>query len=99
MVFSSAAFSQSCLYAANFYSTIFLRKIVKTRKAADRDYSGALVNQNFPYSTKKLTRGFSSKLVKMRRGFHAQDFHFLGGAYLVKTVLKSQKIFARIRPS
>ena len=73
--------------------------MVKTRKAAHRDFSGALVNQNFPYSAKIEHEAFSVKLVKMRRGFHAQDFHFLGGAYFLKTVLKNQKKIARIRPS
>ena len=59
-----------------FNSTIFLRKMVKTQKAANRDYSGAHVSQNFPYSAKNLTRGFSFKLVKLRFGFHARCIHF-----------------------
>ena len=73
--------------------------MVKTQKAADRDFSGALFNQNFPYSTKNLTRSFSFKLVKMRCGFHARDSHSLGGAYFLKTVLNHKKFFGRIRPS
>jgi hypothetical protein len=67
-----------------------MRKIVKTQKAADRDYSGAHVNQNFPYSTKKLTRGFSSKLVKTRRGFHAQNIHFLAARIWSKLSLNAK---------
>jgi hypothetical protein len=34
--------------------------MVKTRKAADRNFSRALFNQNFPYSKKNLTRSFFS---------------------------------------
>jgi hypothetical protein len=73
--------------------------MVKTQKAADCDFSGALFNQNFLYSTKLSLEAFSVKLVKMRCGFHARDFHSLGGASFLKTVLKHKKFFGRIRPS
>ena len=96
---SWAAFLQSYHYAPSIFLKLVLRKMVKTQKAADRDFSGALFNQNFPYSTKNLTRSFSFKLVKMRCGFHARDFHSLGGALFLKTVLKHKKFFGRIRPS
>jgi hypothetical protein len=73
--------------------------MVKTRKAADRDFSGALVNQNFPYLPKISRDAFSVKLVKLRCGFHARYFHYLGGAYFLKTVLIHKFFFGRIRPS
>jgi len=76
--FSCAVFSQSCLYAASFCSTIVLRKTVKTRKAADRDFSGAHVNQNFPYSTKNLTRSFFRQAGQNALRFSRSRFSFFG---------------------
>jgi len=97
--FPEQPFYKTVLKQQVFFTKLVLRKMVKTQKAADRDFSGALFNQNFPYSTKNLTRSFSFKLVKMRCGFHARDFHSLGGALFLKTVLKHKKFFGRIRPS
>ena len=77
--FSCAAFSQSCYYAASFFSTIVLRKTVKTRKAADRDFSGALFYQNFPYSTKKiLTRCFFRQTGQNALRFSRSRYSFFG---------------------
>jgi hypothetical protein len=61
--------------SSKFFSTIVLRKTVKTRKAADRDFSGAHVNQNFPYSTKKLNSTlFPSRLSKCAAVFTLEIF-------------------------
>ena len=76
--FSCAAFSQSCLYAASFCSTIVLRKTVKTRKAADRDFSGALFNQNFLYSAKNLTRCVFRQTGQNALRFSRSRYSFFG---------------------
>ena len=64
--------------------------MVKTLKAADRDFSGALFSQNFPYSTKNSLEAFSVKMVKLRCGFHARDFRSLGDAYFLKLSLNTK---------
>ena len=56
-IFLRSLFSKLSL-SSKFFTTIVLRKTVKTRKAADRDFSSSHVNRNFPYSTKNLTRCF-----------------------------------------
>jgi len=45
-------------------------------KAADRNFSGALVNQNFPYSTKILTRCFFRQAGQIALRFSRSRFSF-----------------------
>jgi len=65
--------------SSKFFSTIVLFKTVKTRKAADRDFSGALFYQNFPYSTKKiLTRCFFRQTGQNALRFSRSRYSFFG---------------------
>jgi hypothetical protein len=50
--------------------------MVKTHKAADRDLSGAHVNQHFPYSTKISLEAFPSNWSKCAAVFTLKVFIF-----------------------
>ena len=76
-IFLRSLFSKLSL-SSKFFSTIVLRKTVKTRSAADRDFSGAHVNQNFPYSTKNLTRSFFRQAGQNALRFARSRFSFFG---------------------
>jgi hypothetical protein len=97
--FPEQPFHKTVITRPVFFTKIVLRKMVKTQKAAERDFSGALFNQNFPYLPKISREAFSVKLVKMRCGFHARDFHFLAARIFSKPSLKAKFFFGRIRPS
>tara|TARA_R110001592_G_scaffold232871_1_gene490402 strand:- start:46 stop:408 length:363 start_codon:yes stop_codon:yes gene_type:complete len=58
--FPEQPFHKTVIKRQVFFTKIVLRKMVKTRKAADRDFSGALFSQNFPYSTKNSREAFPS---------------------------------------
>jgi hypothetical protein len=76
-IFFGSLFSTLSL-STQFCSTIVLRKTVKTRNAEDRDFSGAHVNQNFPYSTKNLTRSFFRQAGQNALRFSRSRFSFFG---------------------
>jgi hypothetical protein len=97
-IFLRSLFSKLSL-SSKFFSTIVLRKTVKTRSAADRDFSGAHVNQNFPYSTKNLTRSFFRQAGQNALRFSRSRFSFFGRRVFSQNVLKHKKFFGRIRPS
>ena len=82
--FPEQPFYKTVIKRQVFFTMIVLHKMVKTLKAADRDFSGALFSQNFPYSIKNSLEAFSVKMVKLRCGFHARDFRSLGDAYFLK---------------
>jgi len=66
------------LVSSKFFSPIVLRKTVKTQNAADRDFSGALFNHNFPYSPKNLTRSFFRQNGQNALRFSRSKYSFFG---------------------
>ena len=58
--FPEQPFYKTVIRRSVFFTKIVLCKMVKTRKAADRDFSGALFSQNFPYSPKNSREAFAS---------------------------------------
>ena len=92
LVFLRSLFKKLSL-SGKFFSTIVLRKRVKSERLRNAIIAAGLSIKTFLIQQKKSLDAFSVKLVKMRCGFQTRYFHSLGGAYLIKTVLK-HKIFS-----
>jgi len=76
--FPEQPFYKAVIMHQVFFTKIVLRKMVKTKKAADRNFSGALFNQKFPYSTKNFTRSFFRQTCQNAARYSRSRFSFFG---------------------